>query len=669
MGAKFRSNVTLDLMNDPMLHQYANELKMRADYVAALRRRLLKKHSDLVAFADASTVMGLQLEGNEWIYTDYLPHIQCAFLVGDFNNFEERKEFQLQPLEERGAGFFQLRLPKSYLKNGDHYLLKIFYKGQCALRVPAYARNVVQDAETNEFSEQLNWPAEPYKFKYSAPRSVPGEGVLIYEAHVGMSSEVAEVATFNYFRQQILPRIVNLGYNTIQLMACISHPYYGSFGYHVSNFYSISTRFGTPDEFKQLIDEAHRLGLRVIIDLVHSHAVKNTREGLAEYDGSRELFFNGEHPAWDSLCFNYADDYVLYFLLSNLRFLLEEYNLDGFRFDGITSMLYHHHGLSRAFTNYADYFNIDFNLEAFGYLALANELIHQLRPDAITVAEDVSGLPGLAAKSCFSANFDYRMAMGVTDYWFKLFDIPDEAWNMSTLHYELTSRRKDEKTISYVECHDQALVGGQSAIFRLVGAEMYTHMSTLFPTIGVDRAVALHKMSRLVTIFTAGNGYLNFMGNEFGHPEWIDFPRPGNNWSYHYARRQWSLADDKLLRYHDLWAFDVEMIHLLRQEKVFSETLMTIRVDEAAKVLIYERNGLWLMLNFHVQNSYAEYRFDVLPGEYELVLDSDAKRFGGFGRLQEKQCYHAQAIKIGNELHYQLSVYLPNRSAIVLKKI
>ena len=531
---------------------------------------------------------------------------------------------------------------------------------------------MVQDAQTQIFTAQIYDPPCPYRFRHPSPPRPEAE--LIYEAHIGMAQCEGKVGTFAEFTENILPRIAAGNYNTVQLMAIMSHPYYGSFGYHVANFFSISSRFGTPDDFKKLIDRAHELKLRVIMDVVHSHAVRNEVEGLARFDGTREQYFHngsrGEHAAWDSLCFNYGKVEVQKFLLSNLRYFLEEYHLDGFRFDGVTSMLYTHHGLNRVFTGYDDYFSEDVDEDAFTYLALANTLVHEIRSDAVTVAEDVSGMPGIAAPvRDGGAGFDLRLAMGVTDLWFKLFDLRDEDWSVSTLYHELVNRRSDEYCISYVECHDQAIVGGQSAIFRLAGSDIYTKMRTFDTSDAVLRAVALHKMARLITAATGCRGYLNFMGNEFGHPEWIDFPREGNNWSYHYARRQWQLADDPELFYSALNGFDRSMLALLRNFNIFPWSIRRLKISEKDQIIAFERGNLWIIFNFNATESFTDYGIEVMPGKYDLLLNTDEKRFGGFDRLQSPQSYFTTPEQDGNILKHELKLYLPSRTALILTKV
>jgi 1,4-alpha-glucan branching enzyme len=262
----------------------------------------------------------------------------------------------------------------------------------------------------------------------------------------------------------------------------------------------------------------------------------------------------------------------LHFLLSNLKYWMDQYHFDGFRFDGITSMLYHDHGLGVAFTDYGKYFSMNTDLDAVAYLQLATQLARQVNPNAILIAEDMSALPGLCVPiKDGGVGFDYRLAMGIPDLWIKLIKTqPDENWNMWHIWHELTSRRPHEGYIGYAESHDQALVGDKTLIFRLCDAAMYTDMNKDSHSPVIERGVALHKMIRLITLSLGGEGYLNFMGNEFGHPEWIDFPREGNNWSYFYCRRQWHLADDPALRYEYLLQFDKEMIQLAKTQNLLS---------------------------------------------------------------------------------------------------
>ena len=500
--------------------------------------------------------------------------------------------------------------------------------------------------------------------------------LLIYECHIGMAQDKEGVGTYNEFRENVLPRIYKDGYNCIQIMAIQEHPYYGSFGYHVSSFFAASSRFGTPEELKQLIDAAHEKGISVIMDIVHSHAVKNENEGLGNFAGDpNQYFYAGgrrEHPAWDSLCFDYGKNEVLHFLLSNCKYWLDEYHFDGFRFDGVTSMLYYSHGLGDNFTGYGDYYNGNEDDNAIAYLTLANLVIHEVNPKAITIAEEVSGMPGLAAPFKDGGyGFDYRMAMNIPDYWIKIIkEVRDEDWKPSSMFWEVKNRRADEKTISYCESHDQALVGDKTIIFRLIDADMYWHFKKGDENYNVERGIALHKMIRLLTASTINGGYLNFMGNEFGHPEWIDFPREGNGWSYKYARRQWNLVDNHELCYHYLGDFDRQMLKTLKLQKDIQKTPVTeIWHNDGDQVLAYQRGDLLFVFNFSYNRSYTGYGFMVRQGAYNVLLNTDDVAFGGHG-LNDDSVRHFTVYDplLARDNKGWLKLYLPARSAVVLTR-
>lgn len=601
-------------------------------------------------------------EDGSWVFREWAPNAVKIHLIGTFNNWKRTEEYALRPI---GNGGWEIVLPEFFLHHGDLYKLFVEWPGGGAERLPAYVTRCVQDAETKVFCAQVWFPDEPYSWRNANPsRHIQP---LIYECHIGMSGEAEGISTFSDFRRDVLPRVKRLGYNTIQIMALQEHPYYGSFGYQVSNFFALSSRFGTPEEFKALVDEAHGMGISVVMDIVHSHSVDNAAEGLSMFDGREDLYFHkgaqGHHPAWGSRCFDYGKNETRCFLLSNLKFWMEEYHVDGFRFDGVTSMIYWDHGLGKDFGDYSLYFDNGVDEDAIIYLALANILIHEMNPAAVTIAEDVSGMAGLAAPlSCGGVGFDYRMAMGVADHWIKwIKERRDEDWSMGEIWWELTNKRADEKTISYAECHDQAMVGDKTLIFRLMDKEMYFGMRRDSRNMIVDRGVALHKLIRLVTLATAGNGYLNFMGNEFGHPEWIDFPREGNGWSYKYARRQWSLSEAPELRYGLLENFDEAMLRLVRKYRLLTSAPEPIVADEEKKVLIFRRKNCIFAFNFHPSASYVDYGFRVADGTFKIALDSDESDFGGFARLRT------------GELHQSvdgiLYLYLPARCAVVLDEV
>ena len=638
------------IKHDPWLEPFKGAIEGRHNDVINKERELTQACGSLTEFANAHEYFGLhRTQRGGWVFREWAPGATAITLVGDFSNWKPMKKFELRRLPG-SDGVWETRLRPSDIHHGQHYKMIVEWPGGSGERIPAYARHVVQDENTKLFSAQVWAPEHPYEWKIEKfePDTRP---LMIYECHIGMAQQREGVGTYREFRENVLPRIAADGYNAIQIMAIQEHPYYGSFGYHVSSFFAASSRFGTPEE------------------------LKNEVEGLGRLDGTYNQYFYGdgrrEHPAWDSLCFDYGKNEVLHFLLSNCKYWLEEFHFDGFRFDGVTSMLYYNHGLGQAFGSYDDYYNGGQDTNAITYLTLANLLIHQVNPRAITIAEEMSGMPGLAIPfKDGGIGFDYRMAMGIPDYWIRLIkEKRDEDWHPTSIFWELTNRRADEKTVSYVESHDQALVGDKTVIFRLIDKEMYWHMMVGDNDMTVARGMALHKMLRLVTAATINGGYLNFMGNEWGHPEWIDFPREGNGWSYKYARRQWELVDRDDLKYKYLNAFDNAMVELIGGTYNF-QALPVVKLWEKDddQVLAFRRGNLVFVFNFSPSRSFTDYGVLTEPGEYNVVLSSDSPRFGGYGNIDESVAHFTVPDPLYSPLGLGwLKLYLPARSAQVLK--
>lgn len=667
--------------SDPYLQPYEAALQGRYDY-AINKEKEITGGKTLADWATGYLYFGLHHTDKGWVLREWAPNATAIYIKGDMNNWAKSEDYRLQPI---GNGIWEAILPENAMKHGQLYKLLVEWNGGYGERIPSYARRVVQDDNTKIFSAQVWAPAE-YKWKNKTIKNGKQKDgpLFIYECHIGMAGDAEKVSTYDEFRQNVLPRIANLGYNCIQIMAIQEHPYYGSFGYHVSNFFAASSRFGTPEELKALIDDAHSRGIAVIMDIVHSHAVKNELEGLGNFDGTPYQYFHAgarrEHPAWDSLCFNYGKPEVLHFLLSNCKFWIDEYGFDGFRFDGVTSMMYLSHGLGEDFNGYGSYFNGNEDGDAIMYLTLANKLIHQVKKNAITIAEDMSGMPGLACpQKDGGVGFDYRLAMGIPDFWIKYIkEVKDEDWKAGHILYEMTNRRQDEKTISYAESHDQALVGDKTIIFRLIDSDMYWHFEHGHSTYMVDRGIALHKMIRLITASTVNGGYLTFMGNEFGHPEWIDFPREGNGWSYKYARRQWSLVDNPNFYFADLNRFDKAMVELLRKNlhMVKDENgthlpwVYTLWDNEGDQVVAYRRDKLVFVFNWNGQKSFSDYGILAAEGKYRVVLNTDAKEFAGFGLSDDSIEHFTQPDPLYKKDHKGwLKLYLPARSAVVLEQV
>ena len=659
--------------NDSWLEPFEPAIAGRHQHVVDKLAQLTNGgKTTLSDFASGYIYFGLHKAPRGWVLREWAPNATEIYVIGQFNEWKEDEAYKMSRIDN---GNWELKLKTNQMHHGDLYKLKVKWDGGEGERIPSYATRVVQDENTKIFSAQVWAPAQPYEFKKKnfKPKTDP---LLIYECHIGMAQDMEKVGTYIEFKDNILPRIKKDGYNAIQVMAIAEHPYYGSFGYHVSNFFAPSSRFGTPEELKELVDAAHEMGIAVIMDIVHSHAVKNELEGLGNFAGDGcQYFMQGdrrEHPAWDSLCFDYGRNEVIHYLLSNCKYWLEEFKFDGFRFDGVTSMLYYSHGLGEAFCGYGDYYNGHEDDEAIAYLTLANLLIHEVNPKAITIAEEVSGMPGLAAPFKDGGyGFDYRMAMNIPDYWIKTIkELRDEDWKPSSMFWETTNRRQDEKTISYAESHDQALVGDKTIVFRLIDADMYWHFKKGDENFMVNRGIALHKMIRLLTASTINGGYLNFMGNEYGHPEWIDFPREGNGWSYKYARRQWNLVDNKELCYHYLGDFDEAMLSVITSVKNFQKTpVVEVWHNDGDQILAYSRGDLLFVFNFSPSNSYTDYGFIVPQGVYDVVLNTDNKLYGG-NNLADDSVRHFTNYDPIYEKDGKgwLKLYIPARSAVVLRK-
>ena len=661
--------------NDSWLEPVAKEVETRYQRYESKLKYIESQYGSLKSFASAHEFFGFTYDEfrKGWWYREWAPAAHYLSLFGDFNGWDR----YANPLEREEDGVWSVFLPDSQYKNRLTHgsLLKVLVQSSIGEqeRIPVYIKRVVQNEENKDFAGQFWSMVNGQRTTDGQNNSsflIPHSSLFIYESHVGMGQEKEGVGTYKEFAENVLPRIKKLGYNAIQLMAVAEHPYYGSFGYHVSNFFAASSRFGTPEELKQLIDKAHEMGIMVIMDLVHSHTVKNTYEGINLFDGTETQYLvgghEGHHPQWDSKLFNYGKTETLRMLLSNVRFWLEEFGFDGFRFDGVTSMLYKNHGIDTVFETQTDYFGDNVNDDAVTYLQLANTLIHQLNKDYITIAEDVSGMPGICAPvEDGGIGFDYRLGMGLPDFWIKVLkDQKEEDWNMHEFFFTMTNRLYNVKTIAYAESHDQALVGDKTLAFRLMDKEMYNLMSKFTPSIVVDRGIALHKMIRLFTICLGGNAWLNFMGNEFGHPEWIDFPRKDNDWSYKHARRQWSLVDNENLKFHFMSDFDKEMLRFVKENDIMnSEPAWLMNADEENKTIVFERNNLMFVFNWGAK-SISDYEINVKnTGDYEIVFSTDDKEFGGFENIDKSTIFPSEQ----REDQVFMNIYNVSRTAVVYR--
>lgn len=661
------------ISEDAWLTPYAGVLRQRHQRYLDKRAEIERAEGGtLVEFAGSYKTMGLHKVPGGIRYVEWAPNAAEVNLFGDFNNWDKNTH----SLKSIGFGKWEIVLPDV---NGEPAIphgsrLKVCIKakdGRWLDRIPPWI-NYVKQSPPNMVFDGVFWnPPKSEVYVPKHPRPPRPDRLRIYECHVGMASEEPKVGTYKNFKEKLLPYIVDLGYNAIQLMAIMEHAYYASFGYQITNFFAASSRYGTPEELKELVDEAHRLGLVVLLDVVHSHASKNVLDGLNEFDGTDYCYFHsggrGVHDLWDSRLFNYSHYEVLRFLLSNLRYWVDVYGFDGFRFDGVTSMVYHSRGLGATPMSYDDHFGPGVDDEALLYLTLANAMLRELIPDnVITIAEEVSGLATLCRPIEYGGiGFDYRLGMGLPDKFIELMKTKDEDWNMGNLAFTLTNRRWKEATISYVESHDQALVGDKTIAFWLMDKDMYWDMTVLKPrSPTMDRGFALHKMLRFITMCLGGEGYLTFMGNEFGHPEWIDFPREGNGWSYHHARRRFDLVRDPLLRYKGLHAFDKALNHFEAKYKILGRETYVSLANEGDKVIVFDRGDIVFVFNFHPTSSFSDYRIGVqVAGKYKIALDTDWTEFEGLERNARNTDYFTSPEGWNNRAN-SMYVYAPCRTGI-----
>ena len=317
---------------DPYLSDFENDINLRMDKLKEQKDKFLAGGKSLKEFANAHNYYGIHKVKGGWIYREWAPNADGLYLLGDFNNWDKNSH----PMTRLDNGDWEIFI-KGVRTLAHKSRLKVLVdaNGQIKERIPIFATRVARD-ENLDFAAIVENPRKDFQWT-DENFEIKNDDLLIYEAHIGMAGEEGKVASYKEFEKYILPRIKEAGYNTVQLMAIAEHPYYASFGYQVANFFAPSSWYGENKDLKSLINTAHEMGLNVIMDLVHSHSVKNTAEGINEFDGTDYQFFHagpeGNHPDWDSKLFDYHKGEVVHFLLSNVKYWLEEFHFDGFRFD------------------------------------------------------------------------------------------------------------------------------------------------------------------------------------------------------------------------------------------------------------------------------------------------------------------------------------------------
>ena len=664
-------------LQDQELREYHPFLVARGERYAKEAERIKALYGSLHAYANLHTNLGYHLVQengkNIWLWREYMPGAKTIWLTTEKQRFQRHAHLKFTPCED---GFFELRLEEKELSHGLYVELRVEPKSfeiynpegfpTTLKRIPAFANWVEQNKEMPaQWCARIWHPKKPYQFQY--PKPPKPTFLRIYEAHVGMAQSDTKHINESYgsytdFANDILPHIKDAGYTTVQLMAIPEHPLYRSFGYQVSNYYAPSSRFGDINSCKAMIDTAHKLGLQVILDITHAHSCANTEQGLCNYD-STAYFFTDQMNQWGTPTFDFSKEMTRRFLLSNLRYWMEEFQFDGFRFDAVGNMLYKDFGRDDTFEHTGRCFygkdgKPRTNEAGELYLCLANDLVHTISQEAFTIAEEFSGMPGLTcAPSDGGLGFDARFAMGIPDYWEKCIKNPQD---LGSLWYEMNNHRPYDRTISYVECHDQCINGDDAMIWRLLGDDMYTTMLRGIDSWNISRGLAYYRLMRLITLSTADLGYLNFMGNEFGHPEWLDAER--------HAHRQWRLATDERLKYACLAAFDLAQMKMVATYLTDFATPPLFRyIHEDKRLLAFERGHLLFAFNFHETAAYDDILFAVTPGKYTEILSSDDSTYAGHDnlRITDPKVEHFTT-PLPDPLHGDIKLYLPPMVALVL---
>ncbi|KAH9622869.1 hypothetical protein KSS87_007872 [Heliosperma pusillum] len=473
-------------------------------------------------------------------------------------------------------------------------------------RVPAWATYVLPDEEGNQ-SCAVHWDPSPeftHKWKNNSPKAP--KSLRIYECHIGISGSDPKVSSFLEFSEKVLPYIKDLGYNAIQLFGVVEHKDYFTAGYRVTNFYAVSSRYGTPEDFKRLVDEAHGLGLLVFLDIVHSYSAADEMVGLSLFDGTNDCYFHtgkrGHHKYWGTRIFKYGDVDVLQFLLSNLTWWIEQYHIDGFQFHSIPSMIYTHNGFATFTGDLEEYCNQYVDRDALMYLILANDILHALHPNIITIAEDATLYPGLCEPSSQGGlGFDYYVNLAAPEMWLSLLEnVPDNEWSMSKIVTTLMGNKAyTNKMLLYAENHNQSISGGRSLAEILLGAEIDSNLSTS----SLLRGSSLHKG--------------------------VEFPTSNNNFSYELASRRWDLLSDQGV-HQELFHFDQDMMKLDKAGKVLSRCLPNVH---------------------HVND------------DTMIILNSDEKKYGGQGAINTDQNLQRSIRKRIDGLQNCVQLPLPSRTA------
>ncbi|TDO98696.1 1,4-alpha-glucan branching protein GlgB [Marinomonas balearica] len=566
-------------------------------------------------FQSAPVSDSLAIDGTR--FAVYAPAARSVYVVGDFNGWDGR----IHPMSSNGDGVWRLFLPD--VRDGAKYKFEIRAKSGEVLphrtdpfakrieQFPSFA-SVVQESQY-EWNDN-NWMSRPITDIYE-------EAVSIYEVHLGSwrRKDHNEPLTYLELKEHLVQYVTEMGYTHVELLPVSEYPFDGSWGYQPVGLFSVTSRYGTPDEFKALIDAFHQAGIGVIMDWVPAHFPSDSH-GLANFDGTHQYEYEdpkkGWHPEWNSLIYDFGKEHVVDFLISNANFWLEEYHIDGLRVDAVASMLYLDY--SREDGEWIP--NVDggnHNYEAIAFLKKLNETVYLNHPRCFTVAEESTAYPGVSKPT-------YMDGLG---FGFK--------WNMGWMNDTLEYMKKDpiyrqyhqgELTFSMVYAfneqfmlpisHDEVVHGKGSMIEKMPGD-------------GWQKFANLRAFNGYM--FTHPGKKLNFMGCEFGQ---------GQEWS-HTKSLDWHLLD---IDYHKgLQTLVKDLNHFYSAEQALQidhdhQGFEWLSYDDGQNsILAYVRQSkqrdelVMVVVNF-TPTPHSGYRIGApKEGQYELVLNTDDTMYCGSG--------------------------------------
>ncbi len=588
-------------------------------------------------------------DGKAVRFTVYAPHADTVSVVGDFNDWDPAKNV----MQKQGTDF-TLTVPG--LKVYDNYKYCVTHGGRSVLKADPYAFHAETAPETASKIYDLSgflWEDEAYfkALKQNPPYHRP---MNIYEVHLGSFRKKANGDPYSYRElAKILPDyVVKMGYTHIELLPVSEFPFDGSWGYQVTGYFAVTSRFGTPHDFMYFINECHKKGIGVILDWVPAHFPKD-EFGLYEFDGT-PLYESGradlrEHKSWGTMRFDYGNPYVCDFLTSSAMFYFENYHIDGIRVDAVASMLYLDYDKKPGEwvpNRYGD----NKNLEAIEFLKALNETVFSAYPYALMIAEESTAFPSVTKPTYLGGlGFNFKWNMG---------------WMNDMLSYMETDplfRKGVHNKLTFSMCyafsenfvlplsHDEVVHGKRSLLDKMPGSyeDKFASLRAFYAF------MAAHPGKKLL-----------FMGGEFGQFKEWNYKEGLEFFLTRYEKHK------KLQTYvRDLNFFYKDNPPMYEIDDSWQGFTWLIVDDADSNAVAFERTDyagdkVIAVISFS-GSTRKDYWIKTGKGKFSVVLNSDAKKYGGSGILK-KRSFTAKKKSDGN---YYISVDLPPLTALYLKKI